>query len=50
MRARGGEEAAAVWAESSPARGDGFLFFFLFSNSYLPFLYFFFLLNNLFSR
>jgi hypothetical protein len=41
VRARGGEEAAAVWAESSPARGEGFLFFFLFSNSYFPFLYFF---------
>jgi hypothetical protein len=40
VRVRGGE-AAAVWADSSPARGEGFLFFFLFSNSYFPFLYFF---------
>jgi hypothetical protein len=30
-------------------RGEGFLFFFLFSNSYFPFFVFF-LLNNLFSR
>jgi hypothetical protein len=46
--ARGGE-AAAAWAESSPARGESFLFYFLFSNSYFHFC-FFFLLNNLFSR
>jgi hypothetical protein len=40
VRARGGTVAAA-WAESSPARGEGFLFFFLFSKSYFPFLYLF---------
>jgi hypothetical protein len=47
-RGREGGEAAAAWAGFSPVRGGReFLFFFLFSNSYIHFLYSFLLTINL---
>jgi hypothetical protein len=49
VRARGGGRRPRNGLNPAQQGGEGFLFFFLFSNSYFPFLYLF-LLNNLFSR